>query len=104
IQTNGRLVEASLYGPESRLVTRDFWESGQELRLLGSEIALDCPVRLLHGEDDRDVPLKVAFRLMAALHSADVQLQGIKGGGHRLAEPHEIEGILRAAAGVTETA
>jgi pimeloyl-ACP methyl ester carboxylesterase len=75
-------------------MTRGFWESGQRLRLLGSEIAIDCPVRLLHGEVDRDVPLDVAFRLMRALRSSDVQLNVLKGGGHRLSEPHEIRAIL----------
>ena len=56
---------------------------------------IDCPVRLVHGEQDRDVPVDVALRTMARLRSADVQLNLIKGGGHRLSEPHEIEAILR---------
>jgi pimeloyl-ACP methyl ester carboxylesterase len=75
-------------------ITRGFWESGQRLRLLEGEIAIGCPVRLLHGEADRDVPLDVAFRLMRALRSSDVQLNVLKGGGHRLSEPHEIHAIL----------
>jgi pimeloyl-ACP methyl ester carboxylesterase len=79
-----------------------FWESGQRHLLLEAGIALDCPVRLIHGERDTDVPLEVAFRLMRALHSADVQLQVIKGGGHRLSEPHEIAAILRTVAALTE--
>lgn len=73
---------------------RAFWESGQQLRLLDHEIAIDCPVRLLHGEVDREVPLDIAFRLMRALRSSDVQLNVLKGGGHRLSEPHEIRAIL----------
>ena len=64
--------------------------------------AIDCPVRLLHGEQDHDVPLEVAFRTMRALRSADVQLNIIKGGGHRLSEPHEIAAILRTVAGLVE--
>ena len=83
-------------------LSRTFWESGQRHLLLDGAIALDCPVRLIHGERDTDVPLEVAFRLMRALHSADVQLQVIKGGGHRLSEPHEIDAILRTAAALTE--
>lgn len=80
-----------------------FWESGQKLLLLDKGIAIDCPVRLIHGEDDRDVPLDIAFQLMRALHSADVQLQVIKGGGHRLSEPHEIDAILRTVDALTES-
>jgi pimeloyl-ACP methyl ester carboxylesterase len=75
--------------------TRGFWESGQAMLLLKQEIAVDCPVRLIHGEKDSDVPLDTAFRLMRALRSGDVQLNVIKGGGHRLSEPHEINAILR---------
>ena len=75
-------------------LSRGFWESGQKLLLLDKEIAIDCPVRLLHGEHDEDVPLDVAFRLMRALRSSDVQLNVLKGGGHRLSEPHEIPAIL----------
>jgi pimeloyl-ACP methyl ester carboxylesterase len=82
--------------------TRAFWESGQQLRLLGNEIAVDCPVRLLHGERDEEVPLDVAFRLMRAIRSADIQLNVLKGGGHRLSGPHEIRAILNALEALLE--
>jgi pimeloyl-ACP methyl ester carboxylesterase len=85
-------------------ISRGFWESGQRLRLLDREIAIDCPVRLIHGELDRDVPLDVAFRTMRALRSADVQLTVIKDGAHRLSEPLEIETILRTVGGLLEPA
>lgn len=85
-------------------MTRGFWESGQRLLLLNQEIAIDCPVRLLHGECDEDVPLDVAFRTMRALRSGDVQLNVLKGGGHRLSEPHEIDAILRTVAALLEPA
>jgi pimeloyl-ACP methyl ester carboxylesterase len=75
-----------------------FWQSGQQLLLLDQPIAIDCPVRLLHGEQDEEVPLDVAFRTMRALRSADVQLTVLKGGGHRLSEPHQIDAILRTVA------
>ena len=84
-------------------IAAGFWESGQQLRLLHGEIAIDCPVRLVHGDRDEDVPLDIAFRLMRQLRSADVQLNVVKGGGHRLSEPHDIAAILRAMAAVTET-
>jgi pimeloyl-ACP methyl ester carboxylesterase len=104
LQTNGRIEEPNPYGAEPFVTTRGFWESGQELRLLHQEIAVDCPVRLIHGERDEDVPLDVAFRTMRRLRSAEVQLLTIKGGGHRLSEPHEIDAILRTVAGLLEQA
>src|SRR5690348_3354164 len=100
---DGRLEEPNPYGPEPQLFTRAFWESGQQLRLLGHEIAIDCPVRLIHGEADSEVPVEVATRLMRQLRSSDVQLLVLKGGGHRLSEPHEIGAILRTVAGLLET-
>jgi pimeloyl-ACP methyl ester carboxylesterase len=89
-------------GPVDHRIHRGFWESGQALRLLDATIELTCPVRLVHGELDRDVPLDIAFRLMRALGSADVQLMVIKGGGHRLSEPREIAAILRVIANLLE--
>lgn len=86
------------------VVTRGFWRSGQALRLLDAPIAIDCPVRLIHGELDADVPLPIAYRLFQQLRSADVQLTIVKGGGHRLSDAQEIATILRTAAGLLEPA
>jgi pimeloyl-ACP methyl ester carboxylesterase len=99
---NGRLEEPNPYGPEPQMFTRQFWESGQQLQLLDQEIAIACPVRLIHGEGDEEVPLDVAYRTLRRLRSADVQLLIIKGGGHRLSEPHEIDAILRTVAALVE--
>jgi pimeloyl-ACP methyl ester carboxylesterase len=80
-----------------------FWESGQAMLLLDSEIAIGCPVRLVHGDADNEVPLDVALRLVRALRSSDVQLKILKGGSHRLSEPHEIAAILDTVAGLLES-
>ena len=96
LEATGRL------GEEGRYFTREFWKSGQRMLLLGSEIACDCPVRLVHGDADSDVPLAIAERLIGKLRSADVQLTIVKGGGHRLSEPHEIQAILRTVDSLLE--
>ena len=102
--SKGRIEEPNPYGPEPGVVTRGFWEEGQRLLLLDKKMAIDCPVRLLHGERDEEVPLSIAFRTMSALRSSDVQLNVLKGGGHRLSEPHEIEAFLRTIAALLEPA
>ena len=94
IERSGRIEEPNPYGPQPSLFTREFFESGQKLRLLQEEITTDCPVRLLHGEVDQEVPLEIAFQLMHALRSSDVQLNVLKGGSHRLSQPNEINAIL----------
>jgi pimeloyl-ACP methyl ester carboxylesterase len=102
LERNGRLEQPNPYGPEPQLTTNDFWEAGQAMLLLDKEIAVDCPVRLVHGDADRDVPLEVAFRLKDKLRSADVQVTVIKSGGHRLSEAHEIQTILRTVSSLVE--
>ena len=102
LRASGRIAEDNPYGPEPSITTRDFWQSGQELRLLDKPIAVECPVRLIHGEEDKDVPLNIALWTMRQLRSADVQLLTIKGSGHRLSEPHEIDAILRTVASLLE--
>ena len=98
----GRIERSNPYGGDSQLTTRAFWKSGEALRLLDAPIAVDCPVRLVHGDADGDVPLAVAMQLLGRLRSADVQLNVLKGGGHRLSEPLEIDTIVRTIAALVE--
>ena len=65
---------------------------------LGGEIALNCPVRLLHGQQDADVPWQTALRLAQAMRSADVQVTLVKDGDHRLSRPSDIALLLRSIA------
>lgn len=96
LRTDGVIAETNPDGSSGRFFTNGFWSSGQQHLLLGSEIPVECPVRLVHGDADDAVPVNVATRLIQRLRSADVQLTLIKGGGHRLSAPHEIRSILRA--------
>lgn len=79
-----------------------FVASGTALRLLNKPIILDCPVRLVHGDKDEEVPIGVAFKLLEDAHSGDVQLNIIKWGDHRLSKPHEIATIVRAIVELAE--
>jgi pimeloyl-ACP methyl ester carboxylesterase len=99
---DGKLERANPYGPEPSVTWRGFWESGAGHRLLYSPIDLIIPIRLVHGEQDQEVPMGVPIKLMADLRSADVQLRLIKNGGHRLSEPHEIHAILVELHGLME--
>ena len=85
------------------ITTRAFLHSGQANLLLEDEIPIDCPVRLLHGQDDRDVPPSIAFRLGRALRSADVQTMLVKGGGHRLSRPGDLALLMTTVGALIET-
>jgi pimeloyl-ACP methyl ester carboxylesterase len=95
IERYGRLERFSEYGPEPMVTTRAFWESGKANRLLQSEIAIDCPVRLIHGQNDADVPWQISLDTAAQLRSADVQTLLIKDGDHRLSRPQDIAVLLQ---------
>ena len=85
----GVLAEPSDYDAPS-FTTLGFWQSGQRRLLLGGEIAIDAPVRLLHGQRDDVVPWRIALDLSARLRSAEVQLALVKDGDHRLSRDGDI--------------
>ena len=89
------------YGPEPTPTYPGFWSDGQTRRVLGGEIALDCPVRLLHGQEDADVPPELSLRLARALRSQDVQVTLVKGGDHRLSRDGDLALLLRTVAALS---
>ena len=95
------VLEDNPYGPEPTPTHAGFWADGQARRVLGGEIAIDCPVRLLHGQDDGDVPPEISLRLARSLRSQDVQVTLIKGGDHRLSREGDIALLLRTVAALT---
>ena len=92
------VLEENAYGPQPTPTFPGFWADGQGSLLLDTEIGLTCPVRLLHGQEDGDVPWQVSLRLAAALRSGDVQVTLIKDGDHRLSRDADIALLLRTLA------
>ena len=87
---DGRLVEPSPYDEQPAVTTRAFWESGEALHVLDAEIGVDCPVRLLHGLCDSDVPWKHSLAIMEKVRSSDVQTILVKDGDHRLSRESDL--------------
>jgi pimeloyl-ACP methyl ester carboxylesterase len=92
------VFEGNPYGPEPTPTHAGFWDDGQANLLLGGELALDGPVRLLHGQADTDVPWDISLRLAERLRSAEVQVTLIKDGDHRLSRDGDIALLLRTIA------
>ncbi len=90
IAANGRIERPSDYGYDPMVITRGFWQSGQANLKLAGEVAIDCPVRLIHGQCDPDVPWETSFKLADALRSSDVQTILVKDGDHRLSRDQDI--------------
>lgn len=99
--TAGRIERPSSYAPEPTVYTRAFWASGEGCRLLHGEIAIDAPVRILHGMADPDVPSHHSLHLVQRLRSADVQLWLVKDGDHRLSRDADIALMIRAVEDVS---
>ena len=92
---DGRLEQPSDHGPDPYIITRKLIEDGRGRCLLGGRIALDCPVRLLHGMRDADVPWRTSPRLADALSGEDVRIELIKQGDHRLSDPGALDRLSR---------
>jgi len=90
LDRDGVLALPSRYSDAPQLVSKAFLDDARQHLLLQGPIALHCPVRLLHGLEDPDVPWATSLRLAERLDSDDVQLTLVKGGGHRLSRPDEL--------------
>lgn len=91
ITTAGRFLKPSAYGDTPYTITRDLIEDGRKNRLLGAPLAVGCPVRILQGAQDEDVPWQHALRLVTCLAEDDVVFSLIKDGDHRLSRPEDLE-------------
>jgi pimeloyl-ACP methyl ester carboxylesterase len=100
IETKGVWLRPSQYG-EPYPITRALIEEGRSHLLLGSAIDVGCPVRILQGGQDPDVPWQHAFALVHRLPSDDVVLTMIQDGDHRLSRPQDIARIIAAVAEIS---
>jgi pimeloyl-ACP methyl ester carboxylesterase len=98
ITDHGRIERPSDYGYDPMVITKSFWQSGQDNLQLDSEIAIDRPVRLIHGQRDPDVPWETSLKLAQQLRSSDVQTILIKDGDHRLSRDQDIELMIDVVA------
>jgi pimeloyl-ACP methyl ester carboxylesterase len=98
LEDKGVWERPSEYSAEPYLVTRRLIEEGRSHLLLGGMIETGCPVRILQGVEDPDVPWQHAVELVSRLASDDVVLTLVKDGDHRLSRPEDIERLLGAVA------
>lgn len=99
IETKGVWLRPSQYGDGTPYpITRDLIEEGRNHLLLGGSIEVGCPVRILQGAKDPDVPWRHAFALVHRLPADDVVLTMIQDGDHRLSRPQDIARIIAAVA------
>ncbi len=100
LEETGRWEQPSDYSDEPYVLTHRLIEEGRRHLLLRGPIALTCPVHLLHGQQDPDVPWETSLRLAERLTSDDVTVELIKAGDHRLSTPEYLERICMAVAAI----
>jgi pimeloyl-ACP methyl ester carboxylesterase len=98
IEDKGVWARPSAYSDQPYLITRQLIEEGRRHLLLGDMIEPGCPVRILQGVRDPDVPWSHAAELVSRIARDDVVHTLVKDGDHRLSRPEDIERLLAAAA------
>ncbi len=98
IEQTGAWSRPSQYSEEPYLITRGLIEEGRNHLLLGNLIETGCPVRILQGVQDPDVPWQHAVELVSRFARDDVVLTMVKDGDHRLSRPEDIERMIAAVA------
>lgn len=83
----------SQYG-EPYPITARLIEDGSRHLMLKQGLDCECPVRILQGDADTEVPPEHAIKVYDALRGSDVTLTMVKGGDHRLSAPGQLR-IIR---------
>src|SRR5216683_2579180 len=94
LERDGRLERPSQYSPEPSVFTFKLIEEGRNHLLLDKKLSLPCPVRLLHGQSDPDVPWEYSLQIAAHLEAPEVITTLIKGGDHRLSTLADIARLI----------
>lgn len=94
LERDGRLERPSQYSPEPSVFTWKLIEEGRNHLLLDKKLSLPCPVRLLHGQSDPDVPWEYSLQIARHLEAPEVITTFVKGGDHRLSTPADIARLV----------
>ncbi|MEN3793863.1 alpha/beta hydrolase [Fulvimarina sp. MAC3] len=95
IEAKGRLEEPSDYSDEPNIYTKALFDDGAANLVMDGPIETGCPVAIIQGMEDPDVPYGHALALMACLSADDATMTLIKDGDHRLSRPKDLDVIDR---------
>ncbi len=98
----GYFEEPSDYAPNPYVYTRALIEDGRRNRVLEGVIETGCPVHILQGMQDADVPYAHALKLVEHLPVDDVTLTLVRDGDHRLSRPQDLDLLIGAVSGLAD--
>ena len=90
IEREGQWMRPSAYGEEPYPITKKLIEDGRNHLILAEGMEVTFPVRILHGEDDPDVPWRHGLALFDRLRGENLSFTLIRGGDHRLSSPRDL--------------
>ena len=90
LEQQGFVIIPNCYNEEPYKISKALLDEGRNHMLLKAEIPVDCPVRLIHGDVDQDVPWQTSLRIAKNLRSQNVEIILVKGGDHRLSKPRDL--------------
>ncbi len=95
LEEKGYFEEPSEYSDEPNIFTKALFNDGHQNRVLSGLIDTRCPVHILQGQADPDVPFTLALKLMEHLPADDATLTLVKDGDHRLSRPQDLDLLIR---------
>jgi pimeloyl-ACP methyl ester carboxylesterase len=95
LRDTGAVTLPSEYDPTGYTYRLSLFEDGERHLVMRRTIAVECPVRLLHGMSDASVPWQTSLSLAERLASRDVMVTLAKGGDHRLSREADLERLGR---------
>ncbi len=95
LRRDGVYYEPCDYGDEPYAMTMTLLQEGDDHLIMDKAIDLDCPVRLVHGMKDTDVPPTTAQRISNQLKSEDVVTTYVKNGDHRLSTDADLKRLCQ---------
>jgi pimeloyl-ACP methyl ester carboxylesterase len=98
IETEGRWIRPSAYDEGGYPITRALIEDGRRNLVLTGLVETGCPVHILQGMEDPDVPWRHAMLLAEKIARDDVVVTLIKDGDHRLSREEDLERLREAVA------
>ena len=98
LETKGFFEEPSDYSPEPNIFTKALFDDGLDNRVMTDGLEINCPIHIIQGMQDPDVPYHHALKLVEFLPHEQVTMTLIKDGDHRLSRDQDIAMILEAVA------
>lgn len=103
IMGDGFVDLPSSYSERPYRITHRLIEEGRRHLVMDKPLLIECPVRLLHGMEDQDVPWQTSLDVMRHIAGGDVAVTLVKKGDHRLSRPCDLDRLAAVLDALTSS-